>query len=291
MVGSPQIFGHEHREVEQSVNFITCHDGFTLNDLVSYNGKHNDDNGEGNRDGSDDNHSWNCGAEGVTGDQAIAALRRQMMKNYSCYLLFSSGTPMILGGDEFARTQHGNNNAYCQDNEISWFDWDAAASNQDLTEFFRKAIALTRRFPILQRRKFYLGTDLDADGVPDLTWFSADLGLPTWQDTNARTICVQLDASEDGTNCGVDRLFFVLNGHHESQRVLLPPLGVDRGWHRSIDTSLPAGEDFLQSGEEVEIDPADHYIVNPRSTVLLLAQPSRAVGASRQSGPADEASQ
>ena len=276
LTGSADLYGEDGRSAFNSINFITCHDGFTLNDLVSYNDKHNERNGENNRDGSDDNHSWNCGAEGVTTDRAIVALRKQMMKNFACYLLFSSGTPMILGGDEFARTQQGNNNAYCQDNEIGWFDWTAAASNQDLTEFFRNAIALTRRFPVLQRRKFYLGKDLDDDGVADLTWYSNALGTPPWQDTNARMVCVQLDASEDGTNNGVDRLFFILNGHYEPQWIRLPQLGADRGWHRAIDTSLPSGEDFLEAGQEVEIDPADHYIVNPRSTVVLLAQQPKA---------------
>ena len=277
MTGSADLYGEDGRSAFNSINFITCHDGFTLNDLVSYNGKHNDRNGESNRDGSDDNHSWNCGAEGVTTDAAIATLRLRIIKNFACYLLFSSGTPMLLGGDEFARTQHGNNNAYCQDNEISWFDWGAAASNKELTEFFRKAIALTRRFPILQRRKFYLGRDLDADGVPDLAWYSGDLGTPQWRDANTRTVCMQLDASEDGSDNVVDRLFFILNSHYEPQLIKLPQLGADRGWHRSIDTSLPAGEDSLEVGQEVVIDPADHYIVNPRSTVVLFAQQPKGV--------------
>jgi isoamylase len=278
LTGSADLYGEDGRSPFNSINFITCHDGFTLNDLVSYNSKHNDRNGENNRDGSDDNRSWNCGAEGVTTDRAIVTLRRQLMKNFACYLLFSSGTPMILGGDEFARTQQGNNNAYCQDNEISWFDWTAAANNKDLTEFFRKAIALTRRFSILQRRKFYLGKDLDADGVPDLTWYWGDPGTPRWQDPNERTVCVQLDAAEDGTDDGVDRLFLIFNGDYKPQWITLPQLGVDRAWHRSIDTSLPGGDDFLEAGQEMKIDPANHYIANPRSTVVLFAQPLRAAG-------------
>ena len=286
LTGSSDLYGEDGRSPFNSINFITCHDGFTLHDLVSYNGKHNAGNGENNRDGTDDNRSWNCGVEGATTDRAIVALRQQMMKNFACYLLFSSGTPMILGGDEFARTQHGNNNAYCQDNEISWFDWTAAASNQDLTEFFRKAISLTRRFPILQRRKFCVGKDLDADGVADLTWYAGDLGIPRWQDMSSRTVCVQLDASEDGTNNGVDRLFFILNGHYESQWIKLPQLGPDRGWHRSIDTSLPMGEDFLEAGQEIELDPADHYIVNARSTVVLFAQQPKAVQQPGRTAPA-----
>jgi glycogen operon protein len=275
LTGSADLYGDDGRSPFNSINFITCHDGFTLNDLVSYDRKHNEKNGEHDQDGCDDNRSWNCGADGDTDDRAIGVLREQLMKNLACYLLFSSGTPMILGGDEFARTQQGNNNAYCQDNEISWFDWNAAAKNHDLTDFFRKAIALTRRFPILQRRKFYLGKDLDADGVPDLTWYSSELGSPQWDDANARTLCCQLDASDDGMDLGVDRLFFILNSHYQSQWIKLPELAAGRSWHRLIDTSLPAGEDFAEPGREIEVDPADHYIVNPRSTVLLVCQQPR----------------
>jgi glycogen operon protein len=277
LTGSADLYGDDGRSAYNSINFITCHDGFTLNDLVSYNYKHNEKNGENNRDGSDDNHSWNCGFEGETSDPAVNALRKQLMKNFACYLLFASGTPMILGGDEFARTQQGNNNAYCQDNEINWFDWTAAERNKDLMEFFRKAIAMTRRFPILQRRKFFLGKDLDDDGVPDLTWYSPDLQSPNWQDANGRTVCLQLDASEDGSDRGVDRLFFVYNGHYEPQWIKLPQLGANRGWHRAIDTSLPGAEDFVEPGQEVEIDPADHYLANPRSTVVLFAQQPKPV--------------
>src|SRR5262249_55770325 len=129
LTGSADLYGEDGRSAYNSVNFVTCHDGFTLHDLVSYNQKHNEANGEGNRDGSDDNNSWNGGAEGATSDPAILALRRQLIKNHACYLLFACGTPMLLGGDEFARTQRGNNNGYCQDNEISWFDWDLSARN------------------------------------------------------------------------------------------------------------------------------------------------------------------
>jgi isoamylase len=277
LTGSADLYGEDGRSAFNSINFITCHDGFTLNDLVSYDRKHNEKNGENNQDGTDDNHSWNCGVEGDTNDRAILALRRQLMKNFASCLLFASGTPMILGGDEFARTQQGNNNAYCQDNKLSWFDWTAAERNRELMEFFRKAIAMTRRFPVLQRRRFYLGKDLDDDGVADLTWYSQDLGAPNWQDPNARTVCVQLDASEDGAEFGVDRLFLIFNAHYEPQRIKLPQLGADRAWHRAIDTSLPSGDDFLDPGLEVRIDPADHYLANSRSTVVLVAQKPTAV--------------
>jgi glycogen operon protein len=272
LTGSADLYHEDGRSAYNSVNFITCHDGFTLCDLVSFNEKHNLRNGEHNQDGTNDNHSWNCGVEGETADPAVLALRRQLMKNHACVLLFASGTPMVLGGDEFARTQGGNNNAYCQDNEISWFDWTAAAGNRDLTEFFRKAIAFTRRFPVLQRRRFYLGKDLDADGVPDLTWSSPDGGEPRWHDADARILCYQLDSTEDGPQLAVTRLFFILNAYFEAQSVALPPLAAPRGWHRAIDTSLPGGEDFAEPGLEVQITPPDRYVANPRSTVVLLAR-------------------
>jgi glycogen operon protein len=268
LTGSADLYGDDGRSAWNSLNFVTCHDGFTLYDLVSYNHKHNQANGEDNRDGTNDNHSWNCGVEGDTDDPAILALRRQLVKNHACHLLFACGTPMILGGDEFGRTQRGNNNAYCQDNEISWFDWTLLSRNADLFEFFRKAIALTRRFPALQCRKFRLGRDFDADGVADLTWFAPGGGLPAWHDSDARTLCYQLDASEEGHSADAARLFFILNGDYRPRFVKLPPAD----WSRAIDTSLPAGFDFMDPGEEVRLDPGDHYVANARSTVVLLAR-------------------
>jgi len=271
LTGSADVYGDDGRAAYNSVNFVTCHDGFTLHDLVSYNHKHNDANQEHNNDGANDNNSWNCGVEGETTDQSVRALRRRMMKNYACQLLLSSGTPMILGGDEFARTQRGNNNAYCQDNAISWFDWDAAAQNDDLVEFFRKTIAFIRRYPVLQRRRFALGKDLDADGVPDLAWFGTDLAGPRWTDREARTLCMQLDSSEDA-NCRRGRLFLIFNAHFDSQWVALPMLESPLAWHRGIDTSLPADDEVSDPGSEVPLNPRDHYIAAARSTVVLVAQ-------------------
>jgi isoamylase len=270
LTGSADIYGDDGRSAYNSINFITCHDGFTLNDLVTYNEKHNDQNGENNNDGANDNNSWNCGAEGETEDARILALRRQLMKNHACLLFFASGTPMMLGGDEFARTQRGNNNAYCQDNVVSWFDWDSAARNADLVEFFRKAIAFARRFPVLQRRSFALGADLDDDGLPDLMWYGTSGGDPRWSDPEARTLCVQLD-SEAADPSRPQRLFFIFNAHYEICPVQLPPLDAPLTWHRAIDTSLAAGDDFADPGAEVRLDPGNAYIANPRSTVVLLA--------------------
>ena len=272
LTGSADLYGEDGRSAYNSINFITCHDGFTLHDLVAYNEKHNEQNGENNRDGSNDNHSWNCGVEGETADPAVIALRKQLMKNHACHLLLSSGTPMILGGDEFARSQRGNNNAYCQDNEINWFDWSLVERQAEMFDFFRKVIAFTRRFPVLQNRKFFLGHDLDDDDVSDLTWFGLDLDKPKWQDSEARTVCFQLDASEDGSHLGVERLFCILNAHHQRQWIKLPPLAPGRAWHRAIDTSVPGIESFVDAGREILLDPADHYISNPRSTVVLLAR-------------------
>jgi isoamylase len=271
ITGSADLYGDDGRAAYNSINFITCHDGFTLNDLVSYNGKHNEANGENNNDGSNDNNSWNCGAEGETTDAGVRALRRQLMKNHACALLFASGTPMLLGGDEFARSQRGNNNAYCQDNDISWFDWDLAAKNDDLVEFFRKAIGFVRRYPILQRRRFALGDDLDADKIPDFSWFGTN-GDPHWNDPGARTVCVQLDASTEHGELTGERLFFICNADFASQWVHLPALDNGAQWRRAIDTSLPAGMDFAENGEEVALNPIDHYIANARSTVVLIGK-------------------
>jgi glycogen operon protein len=279
LTGSADLYGDDGRSAYNSINFITCHDGFTLRDLVSYNGKHNEANGEGNRDGSDAHQAWNCGAEGETTDPAVLRLRKQQVKNFACLLFFSSGTPMLLGGDEFYRTQGGNNNAYCQDNGIAWLDWNALDEHRDVFDFFRKCIALCRRFPILQRRKFFLGADCNADGLPDLSWFGTELGPPDWQDAEARTLCCQLGAeaggaSEPGASPAAaapgSRLFVILNADWRVQFVRLPALPAALRWRRIIDTSLPAGEDCMPPGEEVPLDPGDRYFANPRSTVVLL---------------------
>jgi isoamylase len=272
LTGSADLYGEDGRSPYNSVNFVTCHDGFTLCDLVSYDRKHNDRNGESNRDGADDNNSWNCGVEGPTDDPMVGSLRRRLAKNFALELLLASGTPMMLGGDEFLRTQQGNNNTYCQDNEIGWFDWDAATRNADFTDFWRKAIALTRRYPILLRRKFPLGPHQGDDHLPALTWFGPDLGAPRWTDPEARTLCVRLDGADAPSESGDYLLFVVLNAHFQSQWVQLPPPRDGKRWLRVVDTSLPAGDDFLEPGHEVLIDPPDHYIANPRSTIILVAR-------------------
>ncbi len=271
LTGSADLYADNGRSAYNSINFVTCHDGFTLQDLVSYNGKHNEANLENNNDGSNDNHSWNCGVEGETDDEGVLALRCRQVKNYLCLLLLSMGTPMLLAGDEVGRTQRGNNNAYCQDNDISWFDWRLVETNAELFEFTRRLIALTRICPVLQRRKFVAGLDSNDDGIPDISWFGSDLGSPRWNDPEARVLCYRLDGGEVPSPLGCYYLLFILNASEKTEWVELPPPGQGFKWFRIIDTSLPAGQDLVRAHELVRLDPADYYITNPRSTVVLIA--------------------
>ncbi len=168
------------------------------------------------------------------------------------------------------RTQKGNNNAYCQDNETSWFDWDLAKKNSEMVDFFRKAIAFEKRYTILEKRKFYFDKDLN-DDVPDIAWFGKDLQPPSWNDLGLRTLCYQLHGKEEGSEIDDYYLFFILNADYNLQSIELPPIN-NKKWYRAIDTSLKNGEDFLVPGKEVQIDPAGHYLANPRSTVVLLGK-------------------
>ena len=273
LTGSADLYGDDGRGAFNSVNFVTCHDGFTLHDLVSYDHKHNEANQEQNRDGTNDNHSWNCGIEGETGDPAVLALRRQLAKNYACMLFFSLGTPMMLGGDECLRTQSGNNNAYCQDNALSWFDWDRTRKHADIVQFFAKAIAFTRRHRVLRQRKFFQGRDLDDDTVPDITWFGTDLDAVRWTAGDARTLCYRLDGGEGESDDDAYLLFVILHADFRSTQVKIPPAPAGARWLRVVDTSLAAGADFLEPGSEAPIDPPEVYVVNPRSTIVLITKP------------------
>ena len=272
LTGSADLYGDDGRSAYNSVNFITCHDGFTLHDLAAYNEKHNDANLENNRDGTNDNNSWNCGAEGETDDPAILQLRKQLVKNHFCALLFSMGTPMMLGGDEFLRTQKGNNNAYCQDNEISWFDWNDLTRHGDLHLFVKQLIAFTNRYTVLQRRKFVLGQDLDADAIPDFSWFGTDLQQPEWNNPECRAVCFRLDGGEVVSPLGDYSLLIILNADYHAQTVQVPAPDGGKQWYRVIDTSLASGADCLEPGAEIRLDPDDRYLVNPRSTVVLLGK-------------------
>jgi len=262
LVGSPEIYAHKEREVEHSINFVTCHDGFTVNDLVSYDRKHNEANGENNRDGADDNRSWNCGVEGPTDDPAIEALRNRQVKNLLAITLLSAGTPMITMGDEVRRTQRGNNNAYCQDNEISWFDWDLVGRHADIHRFVR----LLNRYS--QRRGPAMGSATDSlmqlMDRARIRWSGVDLDRPDWND-DSHTLAVTLESQR-----GPFWLHGIFNAYWEPLAFELPPPPTTgHAWRRCIDTALPSPEDIqgLHEGPEVGLA---RYVAQPRSVVVLV---------------------
>jgi isoamylase len=264
LLGSPQIYGHKEREAEASVNFVTCHDGFTLNDLVSYNQKHNEANGEGNRDGLDDNRSHNWGVEGPTDDPKVEKLRNRQVKNFLAMTMISLGLPMILMGDEVRRTQYGNNNAYCQDNETSWFDWTLVAKHADVHRFVRllSAHRLMRDFePELQR--FSLNQLLRE---ARRAWHGVKLGEPDWS-VHSHSLATSV-ASRNGNLL----LYLILNAYWEPLEFELPPLGNGNdAWRRWIDTSRDSPEDITERQSAPTVT-SRTYLAGPRSVVALFAR-------------------
>jgi len=268
---SGDIFNHQGRKPWASVNLITAHDGFTLNDLVTYNERHNEANGEDNRDGHSHNRSWNSGVEGPTDDAAINALRERQKRNLLATLLLSQGTPLILAGDELGRTQRGNNNAYAQDNEISWLDWNIAPAGQALIRFVQKLTALRQEYPILRRSRFLTGeynADLD---VKDVTWINAngnEMQEADWADANTHCFGMLMDGRAQVTGIrqrGQDAtLLLVLNSHHDLVHFVLPACPGGDQWSRLIDTNVELGAetDVFKTG--------DHYQVTARSVLLFV---------------------
>jgi glycogen operon protein len=272
ITGSADLFGDDGRTAYNSINFITCHDGFTLYDLVSYNGKHNEANLENNNDGANDNHSWNCGWEGDTGNPDILNLRKQMVKNYLSYLLLSRGTPMILGGDEFMRTQKGNNNAYCQDNPVSWYNWKEVEKNKAMVQFVSQLIQVTKNYPVLMQKKYLLSRDLDGNRIPDIQWWSNNGEFPNWNDPGLHHIAFILDGEEVPGEQNHYRLLIIFNAHWENQYIRIPPVVGKRQWKRVMDTSLGDGKEISAKGKEVLIKAGEFYITNARSTVILVEE-------------------
>jgi isoamylase len=255
--GSADIYQGSGKGPESSINFITCHDGFTLNDLVSYQRKHNEANGEDNRDGSDANYSDNYGFEGETNDSGIEAVRRRQIKNYFLTLFISRGVPMMLGGDEFRRTQQGNNNAYCQDNQISWYDWSLLEQHQEIHRFVKGMIAFRRNHPVLRQEAFYTADDIH--------WFNAWGADPDWSAANERHLaCLILGRDEPALylmfNAGTDAVTFALPGVPNGGR-----------WCLAIDTALPSPQDLVQAGDEQALADQTVYQAGPRSSVILVA--------------------
>lgn len=262
LVGSPQIYGHENREAEQSVNFVTCHDGFTLNDLVSYDNKHNEANGEDNRDGTNDNLSWNCGTEGPTDDPAVEQLRNRQAKNFLTVTLLSLGMPMILMGDEVRRTQDGNNNAYCQDNTIGWFDWTLVTKHADLHRFVQLLIARRRlRDTEYEQQRISLNQMI---GEANKSWHGTKLGQPDWGD-DSHSIAFTAELKKQ-------RLLFhmIMNAYWEPLDFELPQAenGGKNPWRRWIDTALDSPNDIAEWQVSPPI-PNHPYQAAPRSVVVL----------------------
>jgi isoamylase len=261
--GSPDIYGHEQREAEQSINFVTCHDGFTLNDLVSYNQKHNEENGENNRDGMSDNLSWNCGTEGPTADTTIDALRARQIRNLLALNFLAIGTPMLLMGDEIRRTQRGNNNAYCQDNELSWLDWSLLSHNAELFRFVRMMIEFRgRRDVVSERSKLTLNELL---GQAPLAWHGVQLNHPDWG-SDSHSIAFTVNSLR-----GRFSIHAMLNAYWKalSFEVPMPVSKTETQWRRWIDTSLRSPLDICDWTDAPVVSVAE-YDVEARSVVVLV---------------------
>ena len=273
LLGSPDIYGHEEREAEQSINFVTCHDGFTLNDLVSYDHKHNEANGENNRDGSDDNLSWNCGAEGPTDDQAIEALRNRQVKNFLALELLAAGTPMLLMGDEVRRTQRGNNNAYCQDSEISWFDWSLLERHADVHRFVKALTGFRqRRDVVAEKDKLSLNQLLERAKID---WHGVALNCPDWSE-HSHSLALTLRSVR-----GRFLLHSMFNAYWEPLTFELPPIPAEseQRWRRCVDTALTSPDDFWP-WEKAPFVEQTNYVVQPRSVVILTLPLQAAEGIS-----------
>jgi isoamylase len=271
LCASADMFNHYGRRPWACVNFVTAHDGFTLNDLVTYNDKHNEANGEDGKDGSNDNHSWNCGVEGPTQDPVVNALRERQIRNMLATLLLSQGTPMMLAGDEFGRTQQGNNNAYCQDNEISWLNWDVAEKGQSLVRFVKRLCALRHQYPILRRSRFLTGDYDEELEVKDLTWINASGSEMTGQDWNDPLLkCFGMLMDGRARPSGVRQrgseaaMLLVMNAHHDLVNFTFPENPDGSGWSLLLDTNVT--EDQLQ----FRGDAGDVYGITGRSLVLFV---------------------
>jgi glycogen operon protein len=263
IAGSSDLYADDRRLPANSINFITCHDGFTLRDLVSYNHKHNEANGEDNRDGTNDNLSWNCGVEGETTDSALLVLRRRQAKNFIAILMISRGVPMLLAGDEIWRTQRGNNNTWCQDNELSWFDWSLVQQERDMLEFVRGMIALRRRHPSLTHNAFFTGKPVPGRGIPDIAWHGRRLNEPAWHDRTSQFLAFTIA----GLTPSEEDLHAILN---MSDAEIDAPLSSTPGrdWYPVVDTSSQATTGiFARENQQAAL--ATVWRVQPHSVVIL----------------------
>ena len=264
ITGSPSLYQSNGHLPINSVNFITAHDGFTLNDLVSYNNKHNESNGEGNRDGVDDNMSWNCGAEGLTDDPKINALREQQIRNFAVLLMLSQGVPMFVMGDEVRRTQGGNNNAWCQDNPSGWFDWSQTETEAGMLRFWSELIAFRKSHPAVHRARFFSGA-INERGMKDISWHGTQLDQPGWNDPNARALAWTVAGSLAQSDIHV-----MVNMYWEPLTFEVPQIN-ERAWYKAVDTALPSPQDINAPGKEVLVN-STRVEVSGRSIVVLISR-------------------
>ncbi|MDD2717379.1 MAG: glycogen debranching protein GlgX [Candidatus Wallbacteria bacterium] len=271
VAGSPDLYHWGGRGTRATINFITCHDGFTLMDMVSYNQKHNEANGENNNDGGNDNQSWNCGCEGDTTDPEILRLRHKQIKNAVTLLLVSQGVPMILSGDEFGNTQFGNNNAYCQDCEISWLDWTMLKKNKDLFEYFQKMIAFRRNHSALRSSRHFQYRDYLGSGYPDISWH----GVKAWQpdfSEGSRLFAFMLCGKHARQGQEPDNMIYVaMNMHWEMHGFELPKLPAGLSWHAAVNTDMASPYDIWKPGTEPRLDNGE-VLVGPRSIMILIGK-------------------
>jgi isoamylase len=276
LTGSSDLYGRSGRRPHASINFITCHDGFTLHDLVSYNEKHNEANLEDNRDGTNNNLSWNCGVEGETDDPQVKALRERQKRNFIATLLLSQGVPMLLGGDEIGRTQKGNNNAYCQDNEISWFDWTMTPEKERFCEFVQRMIRMRREHPVFRRRHFFEGRPIRGGGVKDIVWLTpegTEMRDEEWNQHFARSLGVYLagealnETDAMGRAVRDSNFLLLFNAHHEDVAFRLPQFTPSARWLAVMDTAY---EDGL--ARDGVFEPMQRYTVKARALALLQEQ-------------------
>ena len=272
--GSSDLYKGDYRRPTASINFVTAHDGFTLHDLVSYNEKHNEANGEGNNDGDNHNRSWNCGAEGPTDDIGVIELRNKQKRNFLTSLFLSQGVPMIVAGDEFGRTQNGNNNAYCQDNEISWLNW--AGADKDLLQFTQKIIQLRKKHPVFRRRRWFQGQPIKGVGLHDIAWFlpeGYEMPDENWNHDFAKSLAVFLSGQglrsvgPKGEQIFDDSFYIIFNAHHDPLNFVLPPKRYGTRLIKVLDTA----ENFVD--QEGPIFKASDSIIADSRSIILLKQP------------------
>jgi glycogen operon protein len=256
--GSADIYARSGKGPDGSINFVTCHDGFTLNDLVSYRYKHNEANGENNHDGANNNLSENFGTEGETTDAEIETLRKTQIKNFLLTLLISRGVPMLLGGDEFRRTQGGNNNAYCQDNETSWYDWSCIERHGEILRFTRSMIAFRQAHPILSREHFYTDAEIH--------WFGPKGGLPNWTNQKEKQFACLIHEEEQSA------LYLMFNADTNVANFSLPTLPPHAQWHLAVDTACVTPTDIFAAGDEPLLEKPQTYHLRPKSSAILVTQ-------------------